>query len=153
MIVSDSFSDFLCVTEKVTWPLGPCAHCSDLGRALYSSTEQQLWFCSIKVYLQTLKQRDKNNPTNLHQAAEVEPQNWEPCVCNENKSILVIDADAPALGLRPGPGQAMNIRQYHLFIYLFSKAAVAVGSSFEAFFSILEENACRCCLCLYSVAS
>lgn len=70
-------------------------------------------------------------------------------MCYETKSILVINVDNPALGLRPGPGQVMNIRQEHLF----SKAAVAGGNSFEAFFSILEEKACRCCLCLYSMAS
>lgn len=40
--VSDSFSDFLCITEEVMRPLGPCAHFGDLGRVLYSSTEQQL---------------------------------------------------------------------------------------------------------------
>lgn len=80
----------------------------------------------------------------------METESWEVRVCCESASVLVIDADLRARAEAPLLGNLGMLGNN--LIYVFGKIAVFGGSS-EAFFSILEEKYCRCCLCLYSLSS
>lgn len=56
-------------------------------------------------------------PSTLQQTVQAEPQTWELCACYERESITGMET-TPALGSRPGPGQAANIRQENFFLSL-----------------------------------